>query len=465
MRLKPTSALLAVLLACAPTLARADYAAGLQAYDSGDFTTAYMEWLPLAKQGDAKAQHGLALLYETGRGVPVKDDAEAAKWYAAAALQGVAELQANLALMFAEGRGVKQDYKRAAGLWEQAAGKGVAVASYDLGLLYLNGYGVDKNPAKAAEWFEKAAEMKVVDAQYAIARLYRFGTGVPQDFAKARSWYEQAAAAGHSLAGKELAAMEAEQPGQATAPAQQPPSQQAAVSQPETLAAPPESTTPAPATGDADDDIPTIITEPQTPPRPSPRSRPRPTARRPPPQPRRPPQRRLNSQRRPRARRPLRPRKLPLRRRHSRWSTGSAPATADDGNRAGSAARTACRARGRADRQRGRSGRRRSSDRRADGGSATPTETQVATAPAIHIWLSSQKSREQAERGWQELKTAYPDLLDKLELTVREVDLGAAKGVWYRVYAGPLASKQDAKDLCARIKAQPPNSNCLVATD
>jgi hypothetical protein len=95
-----------------------------------------------------------------------------------------------------------------------------------------------------------------------------------------------------------------------------------------------------------------------------------------------------------------------------------------------------------------------------------PTETQVATAPAIHIWLSSQKSREQAERGWQELKTAYPDLLGKLELTVREIDLGAAKGgIWYRVYAGPLASKQAAKDLCAKIKAQPPKSNCLVATD
>src|SRR5262249_36089393 len=91
----------------------------------------------------------------------------------------------------------------------------------------------------------------------------------------------------------------------------------------------------------------------------------------------------------------------------------------------------------------------------AAGQSAAPTETQVATAPAIHIWLSSQKSRDQAERGWKELQTAYPDLLGKLELTVREVDLGAAKGVWYRVYAGPLASKQDAKDLCAKIKAQP----------
>src|SRR5262249_37933969 len=165
MRLKPIPALVAFLLACSPGAARADYAAGLRAYDSGDYTTAYMEWLPLAKQGDAKAQHGLALLYETGHGVPVKDDVEAAKWYAAAALQGIAESQANLALMFAEGRGVKQDYKRAAGLWQEAAGKGVAIAHYDLGLLYLNGYGVEKDPAKAAEGFGKAGKRKVVDGQ------------------------------------------------------------------------------------------------------------------------------------------------------------------------------------------------------------------------------------------------------------------------------------------------------------
>ena len=96
--------------------AAADYAAGLKAYDGGDFTEALAVWLPLAKEGDAKAQHGVALLYETGRGVPAKDDVEAAKWYAAAALQGIAESQANLALMFAEGRGVDGSGRVVAGL-------------------------------------------------------------------------------------------------------------------------------------------------------------------------------------------------------------------------------------------------------------------------------------------------------------------------------------------------------------
>jgi hypothetical protein len=90
----------------------------------------------------------------------------------------------------------------------------------------------------------------------------------------------------------------------------------------------------------------------------------------------------------------------------------------------------------------------------------------VAAVPTIHIWLSSLKTREQAEQGWEGLQKAYPDLLGSLQLTVREVDLGAAKGgIWYRIYAGPVASKADAKALCGKIKARPPNSNCLVATD
>ena len=138
MLFKRTLAVAVFLSVLQSSPAVADYAAGLKAYDGGDFAEALEVWLPLAKEGDAKAQHGVALLYETGRGVPAKDDVEAAKWYAAAALQGIAESQANLALMFAEGRGVGQDYGRAAELWQQAAAKGNTVAHYNLGLLYLN---------------------------------------------------------------------------------------------------------------------------------------------------------------------------------------------------------------------------------------------------------------------------------------------------------------------------------------
>ena len=69
------------------TPARADFAAGKDAYDAGDYATAYAEWLPLARQGNAAAQNSLGVLYDEGRGV-VRDLAEAARWFHKAADQG-----------------------------------------------------------------------------------------------------------------------------------------------------------------------------------------------------------------------------------------------------------------------------------------------------------------------------------------------------------------------------------------
>jgi hypothetical protein len=83
----------------------------------------------------------------------------------------------------------------------------------------------------------------------------------------------------------------------------------------------------------------------------------------------------------------------------------------------------------------------------------------------VRIGLSSQKTNEQAERGWEELRKAYGDLLGNLQPSIREVDLGAEKGVWYRLYAGPVANRADAQVLCAKIKSQPPKSNCLIVVE
>ncbi len=50
---------------------------GVAAYNRGDYATALREWRPLAKQGNAKAQHNLGVIYDKGRGI-TQDDAEAA---------------------------------------------------------------------------------------------------------------------------------------------------------------------------------------------------------------------------------------------------------------------------------------------------------------------------------------------------------------------------------------------------
>ena len=51
MLFKRTLAVAVFLSVLQPSLAAADYAAGLKAYDGGDFTEALEVWLPLAKEG------------------------------------------------------------------------------------------------------------------------------------------------------------------------------------------------------------------------------------------------------------------------------------------------------------------------------------------------------------------------------------------------------------------------------
>ncbi len=82
--------------------------AGVAAYKLGAYATALREWHPLAKQGNAKAQYNLGVMYRKGQGVP-QDDAEAVKWYRKAAEQGYAGAQNNLGFMYGKGQGVPQD--------------------------------------------------------------------------------------------------------------------------------------------------------------------------------------------------------------------------------------------------------------------------------------------------------------------------------------------------------------------
>ena len=68
----------------------ASFQDGLNAYRHGDYATAYKEWLPLAKKGNANAENNLGVLYEKGHGV-ARNPAQAAKWYEKAAKAGHAQ--------------------------------------------------------------------------------------------------------------------------------------------------------------------------------------------------------------------------------------------------------------------------------------------------------------------------------------------------------------------------------------
>ncbi len=96
-----------------PALVQADFQTGMDAYNQGDYATAFKEWQPLAEQGEADAQVNLGLLYDFGKGVP-QDYGQARDWYLKAAEQGHALAQANLGVMYwMMGPGVLQDYVQA----------------------------------------------------------------------------------------------------------------------------------------------------------------------------------------------------------------------------------------------------------------------------------------------------------------------------------------------------------------
>jgi cell division protein FtsN len=94
--------------------------------------------------------------------------------------------------------------------------------------------------------------------------------------------------------------------------------------------------------------------------------------------------------------------------------------------------------------------------------SATPPKPAADPAGHFVLQLASLPSQAEAERASAALKSGHADLLGKLDFTIHRADLGAAKGVWYRVFAGPLAAHDDAVRLCERLRAAAHPADCFV---
>ncbi|HEY5597777.1 MAG TPA: tetratricopeptide repeat protein, partial [Kiloniellales bacterium] len=78
-----------------------------------------------------------------------------------------------------------------------------------------------------------------------------------------------------------------------------------------------------------------------------------------------------------------------------------------------------------------------------------------AGAPAgagFRVHLTSIRNPGRAEQEWSRLRHIYPALLGGLILAVERADLGAERGVYYRIEGGPL-SHAAARTLCGRFAA------------
>ena len=145
---------LVLSLVCLAVPAWADFQAGIDANNRGDYATALHEWRPLAERGDARAQFQLGLLYDNGDGVP-RDYAKARQWYEKAAAQGEVKAQFYLGLQSAYGEGGPLDLVQAHMWYSLAAGNGYAHAPG-----YRDDLARQMTPSQIAEAHKRAREWK-----------------------------------------------------------------------------------------------------------------------------------------------------------------------------------------------------------------------------------------------------------------------------------------------------------------
>jgi uncharacterized protein len=159
-----------------------------------------------SEAGDRSAMRQLAELYYLGHGGVGQDFAEAARWYERLAKQGDARAQASLGLMYARGYGVPRNLETARHWWSFAAAQNDPGAQYNLGVVYATGEGVPIDYKQAAHWFDRAARRGHVQAQQNLGVLYREGKGVGRDPQLGYFWTKVAALQGDEIAHASLQA-------------------------------------------------------------------------------------------------------------------------------------------------------------------------------------------------------------------------------------------------------------------
>lgn len=153
-----------------------------------------------AESGDRTAIRRLAQAYYLGHDGVGQNFSEAARWYLKLAKQGDARAQTSIGLMYARGYGVKQDPEEARKWWTLAAVQDEPGAQFNLGLLYSRG----KDVAQAFRWYHEAAMRGHVQAQHNLGMLYHEGKGTRRDPVSAYYWIAIAARQGDDMARKSL---------------------------------------------------------------------------------------------------------------------------------------------------------------------------------------------------------------------------------------------------------------------
>ena len=85
-----------------------------------------------------------------------------------------------------------------------------------------------------------------------------------------------------------------------------------------------------------------------------------------------------------------------------------------------------------------------------EGAGAEPS----AAAAGLWVHVASFRTAASATLHWDALMKRHGDLLGGLASDLARVDLGADKGIWVRLRAGPLADADAARALCRKLRAR-----------
>jgi TPR repeat protein len=146
-----------------PLSTEQEMAAANRAWRTGHFDEATRIWLPLADQGQPRAQALMGWSHEVGQGS-------------------------------------EQDIHQAISLYRQSAQAGDSFGQYRLAELYLRGVGVKRDLRQAFHWMDQAARNGDVPAMLKVGVLHLMGVSGRVDLPQAKQWLYQAAQKGNKLA-------------------------------------------------------------------------------------------------------------------------------------------------------------------------------------------------------------------------------------------------------------------------
>lgn len=187
-----------------------DFKVGMTAFEEQQYSQALMQWYPLAKDKDPRAEYYLGFMYINGLGLP-KDVEEGRKWLLRSAQRDYVDAQYELGQLYVSGVGIEQNMDQAMRWLMSAARAGHPAAQFNIGLLYQQNKvplssnllavykGIQSRQfsfEQAAKWYQAAAEQGHAAAQNNLAWLYQHGHGVPQNQTTAFRWYQASAEQG-----------------------------------------------------------------------------------------------------------------------------------------------------------------------------------------------------------------------------------------------------------------------------